>query len=162
MTVYRDLKPLIQQKKIVKTSSGIALWTSMETAPPAGCPYCQKEATGRLGVQIIKENRQVESACCAHCALLRYQNIKDEVVQITCRDFLKNKTISAKVATYLIDADLDLNCCEPQPIVFSSRNQAEQFQKGFGGKVYNFQEAMHVINAKMSGNSCSCNRSGGE
>ncbi|MCP3027785.1 DeoR family transcriptional regulator [Halobacillus sp. A5] len=155
MTVYRDLNPLIKQNKVIKTSSGVTLSTPA-AVPTDNCPYCLKPSSGKLSVQIIKENQQIENACCAHCALMRYQDIKNNVSQVICRDFLKDTTINAKAATFLIDADLDLNCCEPQPIIFASRKQAKQFQKGFGGKIYNFQEAIQMILKEMKVDCCCC------
>lgn len=150
MTVYRDLKPLIDEKKILKTSNGITL--SVESyASTNTCTYCYKPTNSRLSVQLIKNNQQVENTCCAHCGLLRYQDIAEEVAQIICQDFLKDTTISAKMATFLLNADLSLNCCQPQVISFDSLQQAEKFQKGFGGNIYSFEEAMGAIHKEMNG-----------
>jgi DeoR/GlpR family transcriptional regulator of sugar metabolism len=124
MTVYRDLKPLIDQQKVVKTSKGISLAPQTSVSSNT-CSYCFKNSTTKLSVQIIKSNLQVEHTCCAHCGLLRYKDIEKEVSQIICRDFLKDTTISAKMATFLINPDLDLNCCHPQVIAFESFKQAK-------------------------------------
>ncbi|MEK3886431.1 DeoR family transcriptional regulator [Bacillus sp. FSL K6-3431] len=150
MTVYRDLKPLIDKKKVLKTSNGITL--SVENyASSNTCTYCHKPSNSRLSVQLIKVNQQVENTCCAHCGLLRYQDIKQDVAQIICHDFLKDTTISAKMAAFVMDADLALNCCQPQVIPFDSLHQAEQFQLGFGGNIYNFENAINAINIEMNG-----------
>lgn len=75
-------------------------------------------------------------------------------MQILCRDFLTDMTISGKTATYLIDADLNLNCCQPQVISFESRKQAEQFQTGFGGKICTLPQAITAISNDMQGSGC--------
>lgn len=153
MTVYRDLKPLIEEQKVSKTSNGIALIPQSYDSS-ANCSYCNKNTATRLSVQLIKLNQRVEHTCCAHCGLLRYQAIESEVSQIICRDFLKDTTISAKLATFLLHADLNLNCCQPQVIPFDSIKQAEQFQRGFGGKIYDFEEAIKAVKDEMNGTSC--------
>lgn len=153
MTVYRDIKPLIEESKVEKTANGITLKARTEV-PPNVCAYCLKSVNSRLSVQLIKQNQQIEHTCCAHCGLLRYRDIGHEVSQIICKDFLKDTTISAKVATYLINANLNLNCCQPQVMTFDSATHAKQFQAGFGGELYSFEKAINVIVQKMEGSSC--------
>ncbi|UOQ92054.1 DeoR family transcriptional regulator [Halobacillus shinanisalinarum] len=150
MTVYRDLRPLIEQQQVVKTSNGITL-IPQTFGTSNLCSYCHKDSNSRLSVQLIKLNQQVENTCCAHCGLLRYKDIEAEVSQIISRDFLKDTTISAKAATFLLNTDIQLNCCQPQVIVFDSMKQAKQFQTGFGGNIYNFAEAIKAIKEEMDG-----------
>ena len=150
MTVYRDLKPLIEQQKVLKTSNGITLIPQTHVSANI-CSYCGKNSNTKLSVQLIKLNQRVEQTCCAHCGLLRYQAIEKDVSQIICYDFLKETTISAKMATFLLNADLNLNYCQPQVFTFDSFKQAKQFQLGFGGSIYNFEEAIKVIMEEMNG-----------
>lgn len=159
MTVYRDLKPLIDQQKILKTSNGITL-SIPNNVSRDNCTYCLRPTNSRLSVQLIKVNQQVENTCCAHCGLLRYEDIKEEIGQIICKDFLKDTTISAKMATFLMNADLSLNCCQPQVIPFDSLQQAKQFQKGFGGDIYNFEEALIAIHNEMNGHTACHSKKG--
>lgn len=148
MTVYRDIKPLIDEQKVSKTSKGITLVAQTPNLLNR-CAYCLKEPNSRMAVQLIKKNQQIEQACCPHCALLRYKDIEQDVSQMICRDFLKDTTISAKTAIYLLNADIQLNCCQPQVIVFESKKQAKQFRKGFGGTIYSFDEAIQAIVDEM-------------
>jgi DeoR/GlpR family transcriptional regulator of sugar metabolism len=158
MTVYRDIKPLIQEEVIIKTSGGISLAPITKVSPNT-CIYCLKEMNSRHPVQIITHDLKVEQLCCPHCGLLRYKDIEQHVSQIICRDFLQNSTISAKMAYYLMDADFNLNCCQPQVLTFESLKQTEQFQKGFGGVVLRFEEAIEEIQKKMNGfTGCSCEK----
>jgi len=154
MTVYRDIKSLIDQRKIIKTSKGISLPNRSPVASTT-CSYCLKNTNTKLSMQIIKSSLQVEHTCCAHCGLLRYKDIEEEVSQIICRDFLKDMTISAKMATFLINPDLNLNCCQPQVIAFESFKEAKQFQLGFGGDIMNFVEAISAITKEMNRVCCS-------
>lgn len=161
MTVYRDIRPLLEDKKINKTSCGISLAT-IGTVPANSCTYCLKELNNRHPVQIITNDQKVEQLCCPHCGLLRFRDIEKNVSQIICRDFLQNTTISAKLAYFLMDADFHLNCCQPQVLTFDSLKYAEQFQKGFGGVIFQFEEAVEEIVKRMNGNrSSKCHQSGG-
>ncbi|MDQ0270481.1 DeoR family transcriptional regulator [Cytobacillus purgationiresistens] len=154
MTIYRDIKQLVDQKKILKTPNGITYISSESIIPGNHCAYCYKEAKSRQSMQIIRTNHTVEQTCCPHCGLLRYDEIEKEVSQIICHDFLYDTTISAKVATFLLEPEINLNCCQPQVIAFESIKQATQFQKGFGGRISNFNEAIRTIKTLMQGKTC--------
>ena len=158
MTIYRDIKPLLEGKKINKTSGGISLVTISNNSPNS-CSYCLKELNNRHPVQIITTHQTVEQLCCPHCGLLRYKDIEKNVSQIICRDFLQNTTISAKLAYFLFDADFNLNCCQPQVLTFESLIYAERFQKGFGGTIFRFDEAAKEVSNRMSGDIfCGCHK----
>ncbi|MFP3339635.1 hypothetical protein R0J91_16775, partial [Micrococcus sp. SIMBA_131] len=81
MTVYRDLKPLMEANKVRKTSNGISTMEA-HSLPADTCTYCLKPATSRRSVQLVKKDHTIEQACCPHCGLLRYEDIKEEVMQI--------------------------------------------------------------------------------
>jgi len=148
MTIYRDIKPLIDQNKILKTSRGISF---IRKSPilSQNCTYCYKEANTRHSMQLIKMDQTIEHTCCPHCGLLRYADIENQVSQIICKDFLNGTTISAQIAYYLIGADFHMNCCKPQAIVFESYKQIEQFQRGFGGTIFTFEEAISELKNRM-------------
>jgi hypothetical protein len=108
-------------------------------------------------MQIITNDHHVEQFCCPHCGLLRYKDIQHHVSQIICRDFLKNTTMSAKMAYFLLDCDFQLDCCQPQVLTFDFLKYAEQFQKGFGGTIYRFDQAVIEIRKRMNGEAgCGC------
>lgn len=155
MTVYRDIQPLAEQGKLIRASKGLA--QAKEPRPavqPDHCVYCGKGTNTRFAVQLIRIDHGVEQACCAHCGLLRYGAIADEVAQIICRDYLTDTTIGGRMASFLIDPDVRLNCCEPQVFVFASRKEAERFRIGFGGKLFSFEEAIPAIQERMDGTGC--------
>lgn len=41
-----------------------------------------------------------------------------------------------------MDTDFNLNCCQPQVLTFDTLKYAEQFLKGFGGVIFQFNEAV--------------------
>ena len=154
MTVYRDIQPLTEQGKILKTSNGLTR-ASLPSVRADHCIYCGKGTDNRFAVQLIRADHGVEQACCAHCGLLRYGDIRGEVAQIICRDYLTDTTIGGRSASFLIGADVRLNCCEPQVLVFSSLRDAERFRSGFGGELYHLDDAITAINNQMGGHTCS-------
>lgn len=153
MTVYRDIAILVKDQSVLKTSNGISL---IENTPDVsqGCAYCTKTIHNRLAVQFILTNQEIEQTCCMHCGLLRFNEIEARVSQVICRDFLKDTTLSAKRAIFLLESQLQMNCCQPEILAFASREQAQQFQKGFGGQLMTFHEASIAIEKAMNEQVC--------
>jgi DeoR family transcriptional regulator, copper-sensing transcriptional repressor len=153
MTIYRDIKPLIEEGLVTKTFGGITLIEKENYHVPdqGKCVYCHKPVNPKIAYRLILENNQIETACCAHCGLLRQQQLGDKVLQAICHDFFLNTTISAPLTWYIMDTTLHIACCQPQVITLGNLEHAEKFVKGFGGKIYGFQEAMEVVSHKMLG-----------
>lgn len=74
--------------------------------------------------------------------VLRYADKTEEVSHLICRDFLLHTTVSAGSAYFVVNAELNLHCCQPQAIPFATLDHAERFQKGFGGAVRTFDQAL--------------------
>lgn len=153
MTVYRDISSLVKEQKILKTSNGVTLH-ELAIGNSKSCSYCAKPVQSRLAVQLILTNHQVEQTCCMHCGLLRYNEIESRISQIICSDFLKDTTISAKRAYFLLETNAHMNCCQPEVLVFDSHKQAKQFQQGFGGQLTTFEKALISIEKAMNGPGC--------
>lgn len=163
MTIYRDIKPLIEDGSVIKTSGGISLAEKKQhiTSPDQSyCIYCHKPNGSKMDYRLILQDGKVETACCAHCGLLRHRQLGDEVSHAICHDFFMNTTISASLTWYVLDTTLNVACCQPQVLTFESREHAEKFIKGFGGKIYPFKEAMETVNRKMHAHSECCEENG--
>jgi len=141
MTIHRDVKPLIDEGFVVKSFGGI----SLVGAGPATCIYCRKSLNDKFACQLILENDEVEMACCSHCGLLRFDQIRAEVKQVICYDFFRQTTLNAKNAYFVVNTSIDLGCCQPQLITFEREKHAHQFVTGFGGEVKSFSEALEKI-----------------
>jgi DeoR family transcriptional regulator, copper-sensing transcriptional repressor len=155
MTIYRDINVLIKENKVIKTSKGITTFTPEPTSSSRTCTYCFKAISSRHNVHLILKDQRVEETCCAHCGILRYEDISDQVSQIICNDFLLDTTISAKTAYFVMNADVDIRCCKPQVLSFESQEIALKFQKGFGGEMYRFDEIVQAISLNMNTICCS-------
>jgi DeoR/GlpR family transcriptional regulator of sugar metabolism len=88
MTVYRDIKPLLEENKIDKTSRGISLSPILNGSSNI-CTYCLKELNNRHPVQIIRHDQKVEQLCCPHCGLLRCKEIKKMFPKSSVETFFK-------------------------------------------------------------------------
>jgi len=160
MTIHRDLKPLIEEGLIAKTFGGITLVDDQPNPklPIDSCAYCSKQIRERLAYRLILANQEIKQACCAHCGLMLHEQYKEEAVQALCKDFLTETTISAGQGWYVFDTSLDIGCCEPQVLIFGQHKQAEKFVKGFGGEIYNFNEASKTVHDRMNMPSNCCKK----
>lgn len=158
MTIRRDLKPFIQDGSVMKTFGGVSLATpiSMNDTAKNTCIFCHRALHQKMTYKLIRKNAETEFACCAHCGLLRQAQLNGEVTHAICYDFLTKTTISAPLAFYVMDTSLDTGCCKPQVLTFEWQDHANKFVKGFGGKVYPFEEALSILQQKMqeSNNQC--------
>ncbi|SMO53118.1 DeoR family transcriptional regulator [Melghirimyces algeriensis] len=159
MTIYRDLKPMLEEGWMKKTYGGVTLVQEPETSPVLGCICCGRQPDPRLTYRLVLMDQRIETACCSHCGLLRHQQIQDEVIQAICQDFFTNTTVSAMQAWYVMETEVDLRCCQPQVLSFEQKHTAEKFVRGFGGIVLSFAEAMTEVYRKMKQDSCSCHDS---
>lgn len=158
MTIHRDLKPLIDDEYVIKTFGGVSLATDTPVHDTGGnsCVYCHRQLHHKMTYKLILANQHTEFACCAHCGLLRHLQLGEDVIQAICYDFLRQTTISAPLATFVMDSSLDLGCCQPQVLSFEWKEHADKFVKGFGGTVHTFQEALDELQHKMSGANGTC------
>ncbi|MEI3604395.1 DeoR family transcriptional regulator [Pseudogracilibacillus sp. SE30717A] len=154
MTIHRDLKPLVEKGEVIKTFGGVSLPDTTSFQANDMCIYCSRPIKEKLAYRLILPNNKIEIACCAHCGLLRHKQLGNEVVQAICYDFFRQTTISAQLASFVMDTSIDLGCCQPQVITFEWQEHAEKFVKGFGGSVYSMKDAMEVVFKKMKGTSC--------
>lgn len=159
MTIHRDIKPLADQGLITKTPGGITLTENnhQTLSSQKTCIYCHQPNHPKMIYRLILSDDTIETACCAHCGLLRHRQRRDDVSYAICHDFFMNTTISATLTWFVMDTTLNVACCQPQVLTFENKEHAEKFIVGFGGKIYKFQEAMDVICRKMEGYSGCCN-----
>jgi hypothetical protein len=88
-------------------------------------------------------------ACCAHCGLLLFKELQcNEVQSCMTRDFISGNPINCFSAWYVIDSSA-VPCCSPSVIAFGNKEDAEKFEKGFGGKVFDFESAVQIVEELM-------------
>ncbi|EGK13547.1 transcriptional regulator YcnK [Desmospora sp. 8437] len=149
MTIYRDLKPILEEGWVKKTYGGVTLVGEESPASDPGCVYCGRKPGSRLAYRLVLQGQRMETACCCHCGLLRHSQVKGQVAQAICRDFISHVTISALRAWYVLDPEVYIGCCRPQVLSFEQREVAGRFIRGFGGSLLSFPEAIQQLTQKM-------------
>lgn len=149
MTIYRDLKPILEEGWVKKTYGGVTLVGEESPASDPGCVYCGRKPDSRLAYRLVLQGQRMETACCCHCGLLRHSQVKGQVAQAICRDFISHVTISALRAWYVLDPEVYIGCCRPQVLSFEQREVAGRFIRGFGGSLLSFPEAIQQLTQKM-------------
>lgn len=157
MTIHRDIKPLLEDGIIAKTFGGITLlYKQINEQTHSSCIICSREINDKMAYRLILDDDKIEIACCAHCGLLRHQQRANDVTQAICYDFLRQTTISAKSAWFVMDTSINMGCCQPQVLTFEWEEHATSFVKGFGGNVLSFKLATETVFEKMNSNENNC------
>ncbi len=143
MTIHRDLNRLAKLGHIQKTHGGASLTSEQSDLVKSPCSMCGKTTIGQKVFTVHLSNGEQKNTCCAHCGLMLHTKTKG-VWQSMTTDFLHGHMVSANQAIYLIGGDLNV-CCVPSILTFGSRQEAERFQTGFGGKLINMKEAIQFL-----------------
>ena len=139
MTIHRDLDKLDEDGALLKVHGGAILrpHPKRRTESASACPMCQHSTRAQLAFVLQFENDEQKQACCPHCGLMM-SNMQSPTL-LLATDFLYGNKVNALQAIYLIKPDLK-TCCSPAVISFSTHEDAERFQQGFGGELMGFSE----------------------
>ncbi|MEN3033445.1 MAG: DeoR family transcriptional regulator [Aquificaceae bacterium] len=152
MTIYRDVRSM-EKKGLLVRKHGQLLLRSEATEEDAEqsktCDYCSKIIDPRLEVVLRLSSGKVLRACCPHCAFMLIARIdRSEIVSCMTRDFVRLNPINFFSATHLINSEA-VPCCVPSAIAFASKEDAKKFQKGFGGELLDFNDALLEVQKLM-------------
>lgn len=86
--------------------------------------------------------------CGVQCGLTLHLRLKGKFKSAMATDLLSNRPIDAQKAFYVYKSTV-ITDMAPGFIAFATRANAEKFQKGFGGKVVTYQEALEIWKAQM-------------
>ena len=155
MTVHRDLTRLADTSQVVKTRGGVALPARVATqaSAPMACAMCNHTVPERTAVIVQSQQHGLLGACCPHCglALLDRCSAAD---QVFVTDFLYGQMLSPSDAAYLLGSAVS-TCCRPGILAFASREDADRFQRGFGGEIMTLTQAQEYLRNKLSASCCS-------
>ncbi len=150
MTIYRDIRELEKEGKILRRHGEILLKKEEEkqTQEIGLCAYCGKALEKRLEF-VYKLKGKTICACCAHCGFLLFNELQENELQ-SCmtRDFISGNPINCFSAWYVVDSSA-IPCCSPSVIAFGNKQDAEKFAKGFGGNVFDFETAVQAVKELM-------------
>ncbi len=146
-TAYRDVRVLVELGMAIKTKRGIRIsYASFDQQSHEKCYHCGGKLNERITFNIQLRDGSKRQACCAHCGLmtLNQPNIQSALTS----DFLSGRMINVRQGTYILQSSVNL-CCEPSVLSFATENDALKFQKGFGGLLFNLDEAINQLNNWM-------------
>ncbi len=148
MSIYRDLKELEKEGLIIRKYGKLEVANrnvkEAKDKERDKCAFCQKENDDRLRFTFHLENGKQIHTCCPHCGLLLYKSIIDPIEAITTKDFITCNLLSGTSAYYVLGSAAT-PCCSPSALAFSRKEDAYMFKNGFGGEVFEFDEATKVI-----------------
>ena len=115
----------------------------------AKCSLCGMNIAGNenTAYEITYTDGTAETYCCPHCGLYEHATKKDSVKSARGRCFISGEWMEPAEATYVFNSSA-VPACAPSWIAFGNKDEAEKFQKGFGGTLYSFEEAL-TERAKM-------------
>lgn len=140
MTVHRDLDALVESGHAEKVYGGVRLIQRNELAV---CGLCQTAHQERLLFVITAQDGRTCRTCCPHCGLLLLATLENPI-SVLVKDFLYGRMVNATRASYILESRVHL-CCEPSVLGFANPADAQDFQRGFGGRVLNFQDVQHEL-----------------
>ncbi len=88
------------------------------------------------------------STCGVQCGLTLHLRLKKKFKSAMATDLLSNRSIDAQKAFYVYKSTV-ITDMAPGFIAFATKANAEKFQKGFGGQVATYQEAMEIWKEQM-------------
>ena len=147
MTIHRDLARLQKLGVVRKVHGGAVLASATEKdgEKTAVCPMCNHKAPARTSVVVTWAGGEQSTYCCPHCGLLALHGGKTAVSTLA-HDFLYGRMINLFQAQFLIHSDVQL-CCIPSTICFATAVDAEKFQRGFGGDIMDYTQAIAHLTA---------------
>jgi hypothetical protein len=149
MTIHRDLDALAREGRLRKVRGGaIPIPQPGPGAHPEVCLVCLKRPLRRTQVVLHLNGGSQRLACCAHCGLMALLMPQVSVASLMVTDFLHERMLNAKDASYLVSPDLTL-CCTPTVLAFETDDDAGRFQEGFGGERLSLEEALDALRHKM-------------
>ena len=88
------------------------------------------------------------NTCGVQCGLTLHLRLKEKFKSATAIDLLSNRSFDAQVGFYIYKSTVVTDMA-PGFIAFSTKEKAEKFAKGFGGKVVSYQEALGIWKEQM-------------
>jgi nitrous oxide reductase accessory protein NosL len=103
-------------------------------------PHTRYVVTAKEGEEFV--------ACGVQCGLTLHLRLKEKFKSAMATDLLSNRPFDAQKGFYVYKSSV-ITDMAPGFIAFSTREKAENFAKGFGGRVVTYQEALEIWKGQM-------------
>jgi len=125
--------------------SGSQLW-----ADPQGCSICGMDLSKYAHVKYVvkRTDGKAQTTCGVQCGLTLQIQLGDQFKSATATDLITHREVEASKAFYVYKSSV-ITDMAPGFIAFSTKEKAERFAKGFGGKVVSYQEALGIWKEQM-------------
>ena len=116
------------------------------------CNVCGMPLTKYYKTNHVTEfkNGHKEQYCSLHCQAQIHENYEDKIKYIQVVDTNSLKLIDASKAFYVIGSSKEGTMSPVSKYAFASKEEAEKFQKEFGGKIHDFQESLKIAKENLS------------
>ena len=147
MTIHRDLDQLDRAGLLRKVRGG-----AMPVAPPPEandvCVACYAPLSSRTQVVLHLADGSQGRACCPHCGLMVLSRAQKDVISFLVTDFLYGRSVNGRTAAYVAGPSISL-CCTPTILAFEDTLDAQRFQAGFGGQLFDLDGALAFVRTTM-------------
>jgi len=125
--------------------SGSQLW-----ADPQGCSICGMDVSRYVHVRYVVTTTDGKTypTCGVQCGLTLQIRLGNKFKSAMATDLITHREVEAKNAFYVYKSSV-ITDMAPGFIAFSTKEKAENFAKGFGGKVVSYEEALGIWKEQM-------------
>ena len=119
-------------------------------ADPQGCSICGMDVSKYTHVKyvITATDGKTYTTCGVQCGLTLQIRLSDKFKSALATDLVTHREVDASKAFYVYKSSA-ITDMAPGFIAFSTKERAENFAKGFGGKVVTYQEALGIWKEQM-------------
>jgi nitrous oxide reductase accessory protein NosL len=114
------------------------------------CHVCGMDVSKYPHTRYVVTTKEGEefSTCGVQCGLTLHLRLKEKFKSATATDLLSNRSVDAQKAFFIYKSTV-ITDMAPGFIAFATKTNAEKFQKGFGGQVVSYQEALEIWKGQM-------------
>jgi len=125
--------------------SGNQLW-----ADPQGCTVCGMDLSKYAHVRYVvtQVDGKSQTTCGVQCGLTLQIRLGGKFKSAVATDLITHREVDASKAFYVYKSSV-ITDMAPGFIAFSTKEKAEKFTKGFGGKVVTYKEALEIWKEQM-------------
>lgn len=157
MTAHRDMEILEQRQLLKRIHGGVVALeraqSRMVVFPMArtnqfDCLICRRPASPNLLYSLSLKNGAQHQACCPHCGIAAHLAFGDSITMAMTADYLFGRPHPVQKSFFVLGSAV-APCCLPSMLTFEREDMARRFQKGFGGVLGLFKDALDFLKQEL-------------